>query len=374
VVDLIDENLRRERVVVAHKDPAKLAVAARVAELEPSDLDPDGSLARVFRSGRSELYPEITEEQLTQAALGDEHRRLLTELQIRSAVLVPMSVPARTVGVMTIVTAESRRRLDEEDRELAEQLGRRAAVAVENARLHTALSRIAHTLQRSLLPERLQDVPGWEIASLYKPAGTEQRIEVGGDFYDVFCAQEHCFAIIGDVTGKGVEAAALTSLLRHGTRFASRHDSSPAAIIRQLDEALRNRSADSLCTALCARLQAGRVVLSSAGHPPALLVGPRGEIRETPPPGPLLGAFEDAAWPERELDVTHDQLLLFYTDGVTETPGARQRFGHARLKQLLAANAGATPAELLSRLDAALEEFRTGARADDVAALAMRPG
>jgi serine phosphatase RsbU (regulator of sigma subunit) len=292
---------------------------------------------------------------------------------MRSVLIVPMRVPGRTIGVITLVTAESRRRLTREDVELAEQLARRAAVAAENAKLHTALSTVAETLQQSLLPEELPDVPGWEIAALYRPAGRKQQIEVGGDFYDVFGTGRDWFAIIGDVTGKGVDAAALTALLRHGCRFASRHDRSPATILAQLDEELRSRSRASLCTALCMRLHEREIVFSGAGHPPPLVVGTGGEVRWAPRSGPLLGAFADARWPEDTLAVGQDDMVLLYTDGVTETPGEEDRFGVRRLTALLADHARARPDELLAVLDAQLEEFQTGDHSDDVAALALRP-
>jgi PAS domain S-box-containing protein len=372
-VDLVDANLRREHVVAAHNDPAKVALAVRLRELGPEDFDPQEATGRVLRTGVSELYGDVTEEQLMARTQSEEHRRLIRELQIRSALVVPMRVPTRTIGVMTLVTAESRRRLTEEDRELAEQLGRRAAVAVEHARLHTTLTDVADTLQRSLLPQDLVDVPGWEIASLYRPAGGEERVDVGGDFYEVFSSGADWFAIIGDVTGKGVRAATLTSLLRHGARFASRHDSRPAAILRQLDEALRSRSEDSLCTALCLRLDEGSISVSSGGHPPALVVSTDGTVREAPRTGPLLGAFADGVWTDETLSVGEDELVLIYTDGVTESRGERRRFGLPRLKRMLAEHARSSPGELLARLDANLEEFRTGPRSDDIAALAFRP-
>jgi serine phosphatase RsbU (regulator of sigma subunit) len=372
ILDLIDESLRRERVIAAHQDPAKRVLAQRAAEIEPPHIDPEGAVGRVFRTGRSELFGVVTPDQIVQAAVNEEHLRLLQELDLRSAVLVPMRVPTRNIGVMTLITAESGRRLYQDDVELAEQLGRRAAVAVENARLHTALAHVAETLQRSLLPDELPDIPGWEIAALYRPAGGRQRLDVGGDFYDVFCGERDCFAIIGDVTGKGVHAAAVTSLLRHGSRFASRHDPRPAAILAQLDQALRSRPIESLCTALCVRLRPREVLISSGGHPPALVVTVDGSVRETPSPGPLLGAFADARWSEETVIVERNELLLLYTDGVTEAVGQDRRFGTERLKALLAEHAGTSPQQLLSRLDQALEQFRSGTAHDDVAALTLR--
>jgi Stage II sporulation protein E (SpoIIE)/GAF domain/PAS fold len=373
VVDLFDERFRRENVTTAHRDPAKRALAARLRELEPDQLDPDLALSRVLRTGASELYPEVSDQQLVQGAHGEEHLRLLRELQIRSMAVVPMHVPRRTLGVMTLVTAESGRRLTRDDLSLAEQLAGRAAVAVDNARLHTTLAEVASTLQQSLLPDELPEVPGWEIASLYRPAGAEARIDVGGDFYEVFNTDEGWFALIGDVTGKGVNAAALTALMRKGARFASRREPQPAAILSRLNEFLTQRPGDSLCTALCAQLCDGRAVLSSAGHPPAMIVAGDGRVREAAATGPLLGAFTNAEWSEQTVPVASDELVLLYTDGVTETAGADERFGESRLRTLLSRHASASPQELLAQLDAAIEAFSSGAGRDDIAALALRP-
>ncbi len=371
-VDLVDQELARQTSVVAHHDPEKLALAERLRTLEPRAIDPDSTAGRVLRTGHSELVAEITDEQLEHGASDEEQLELLRRLGFRSAIVVPMRVPARTIGLMTLVTAESRRRLDRDDVELAEQLARRAAVAVENARLHTTLAGVAETLQHSLRPDELSEIPGWSAAALYRPAGSEQRIEVGGDFYEVFPADEAWFVVIGDVTGKGVTAATLTGMLRHGSRFASRHDPRPAAILDQLDQALRTGSGTSLCTVQCVRLERNRVTVSSAGHPPALLVTGSGEVHEIADAGPLLGAFDNASWPEVPIEVSDDALLVLYTDGVTETVGRQDRFGIGRLKQLLRDSAGCSPEQVMARLDHELDRFRAGPRRDDVAALALR--
>ncbi|MGB0095787.1 MAG: SpoIIE family protein phosphatase [Solirubrobacteraceae bacterium] len=371
-VDLVDAENQRERLVTAHRDPAKRSLAARLRDFEPDKLEDGRALAQVVRSGVSVLHPAITDDQLTAAARSEDHLRLLRELGMRSVVMVPMRVPARTIGVMTLATAESRRRLTQDDLELAEQLARRAAVAVENARLHTTLAGVAETLQESLLPEQLPEIPRWEAASLYRPADTEQRIDVGGDFYELFERDGAWFGIIGDVTGRGVAAASLTALMRHGARIASRLEPSPSAILRRLDEALRHYSRGALCTALCLRLYDDRVVISSAGHPPAVLVGREGVI-EAPGGGPLLGAFADADWAEETLPVAPEQLLFLYTDGVTETVGRDERFGCDRLHALLAQSHGRTPNTVLADLDAALDAFRSARRRDDVAALVLKP-
>jgi serine phosphatase RsbU (regulator of sigma subunit) len=376
-VDLVDERNRRQPVVAAHRDPAKQELARRLREFEPDELGPEQALGRVLRSGTSKLYPDVSEEQLAAGARSEEHLKLLRELGMRSVLVVPMRVPmrvpTRTIGLMTLVTAESRRRLTEEDLALAEQLGQRAAVAVENSRLHTALAGVAETLQQSLLPDELPELPGWEAASLYRPADTEQRVDVGGDFYELFEHEGTWFAIIGDVTGKGVAAASLTALMRHGARVASRSEPEPAAILGRLDEALRHHARGAPCTALCLCLHEHEVTMSSAGHPPALLVSADGAVREAPTPGPLLGAFDDCEWGDETVAVATGELLVLYTDGVIETPGERERFGAERLRALLAEQAGKPPQQVLDRLDAALAAFRSGRRRDDLAALALRP-
>jgi serine phosphatase RsbU (regulator of sigma subunit) len=373
VVELIGPDMRRQPVVVAHRREEHQALAERLRAYEPETVDPSSAAGRVFRSGEPELFFEVPDEQLVRAARNEEHLALMRELGFRSAVVVPMRVPTRTIGVMTFITAESLRRLTHDDVALAEQLGRRAAVAVENSRLHTELHRVAATLQESLLPRELPEVPGWEIASLYRPAGAELPVEIGGDFFEVFSAGDSSFALIGDVTGHGVEAATLTSMLRYGARFASRLEPEPVAIVRRLDEELRGRPGNVLCTALCARMQPGGLVLCSAGHPPAMIADDDGSVTEAPEPGPLLGAFEDAAWQQAVVAADPSRLVLLYTDGVIETAGADDRFGTHRLRRLLSQHADASPTQLLAVLDEALNAFRGAAPHDDIAALALRP-
>jgi sigma-B regulation protein RsbU (phosphoserine phosphatase) len=265
------------------------------------------------------------------------------------------------------VTTEAR--LHRDDHELGEQLGRRAAVAVDNARLHARLSGVAETLQLSLLPEPLPELPGWQSASLYRPVASELRIDIGGDFLELFREGDRGFAIIGDVEGQGVTAATMTTLMRYGARFAARFESEPAAILEHLDEVLRHHRRKATCTALCARIEVDRLVVGSAGHPPALIAS-GAEIREVPGPGPLLGAFADADWSQEEVPIAPREIVLLYTDGVTDTLGGRGRFGRDRLRAVLADHADASPADFLSHLERALRQHGSDGR-DDLAALAL---
>jgi serine phosphatase RsbU (regulator of sigma subunit) len=372
LVELID-GTTREQVVVAHVDPEQRALAAGLRALG-SDLPvAESATHRVLRSGEPELHREVSDAHLRRVAVSAEQLEVYRALGICSALVVPMTVSTRAIGVMSFFTSVSGRRLGAADVAVAEQLARRAAVAVENARLHTTLGDVAQTLQQSLRPAAIPEVAGWEIGALYRPALEAPRIEVGGDFYEVFDTSGNGFALIGDVTGHGVRAATLTSLLRHGARFASHLEPDPVAIIHLLDEELRRRDDGAMATALCAALHDHSLHVCSAGHPPALILDAAGQVRETAPGGPLLGAFTDSAWHPQRVPVADGEIVLLYTDGVTETVGAADRFGTERLVSFLSHHAGREPQALLRALESELDRFRGGPASDDVAALALTP-
>jgi serine phosphatase RsbU (regulator of sigma subunit) len=367
---LADEALQLRRVVTAHSNPAKQELAQRIAHFVGERMDPTTDLGRVIRTGTSIMHEKISTEMLARRARTAEQLRLLRALALRSALIVPLRVPDRTIGAMVLATAESQRQLTTEDLELAEQLGRRAAVAIENARLQRQVADVAETLARSFLPPpELPDVAGWEVASLYRPIVSEQRIELGGDFLDILEVGSCWFAVIGDIEGKGVLAATVSGLMRHGTRLAAQQRPDPAGVLEQLDQALAGYPSDVTATMLCARLGKEDLTIASAGHPPPLVGNLEGEARELRTRGPMLGAFSDAEWSERRFQIATGELVLFYTDGVTEALGGRKSLGRDRLRMLLAAQAGRRPAEVVEALDEAL----TGVLArDDIAALVLR--
>jgi serine phosphatase RsbU (regulator of sigma subunit) len=272
---------------------------------------------------------------------------------------------------MTLIMSDSERTFTAADLEFAEALAARAAMAVENALLYRARAQIAETLQNSLLPERVPPIPGWEVATLYRPAGAESEIEVGGDFYDFVELDDGWLVIIGDVTGKGLLAATLTQLARHCARFMCRIDPCPSAVLRAIDEALLAQGQLSLCSALCLRLCDDEVIFSSGGHPLPLVVGADGALREAGHTGMLLGIEGDHDWHDEQLTLHDGETLVAFTDGATDARNANARFGEQRLHALLRERAGAPPDELLAALDAALTGFRVGPQADDTAALAL---
>ena len=173
-----------DRVAVAHVDAAKVRWACEIAERYPADPRADRGVHHVLRTGESQLWPDIPDELIVASAQDEEHLRLIRALGMTSAMMVPMRVRDRVFGVISFVSAESGRHYSDADLRLAEDLALRAATAVENARLYQARTEIARTLQASLLPPVLPDIPGIQAGALYRAAGEEH--EVGGDFYDVF--------------------------------------------------------------------------------------------------------------------------------------------------------------------------------------------
>jgi serine phosphatase RsbU (regulator of sigma subunit) len=289
-----------------------------------------------------------------------------------------MVVRGRSVGVLSLVNTSGRADTLGADVELVADLARRAGIALENARLFGQRTRIAARLQESLLPERLPEVPGVEVAVRYATA--EEAVDVGGDFYDVvpLSDSEHV-VIIGDVSGRGVDAATVTGLARHTLR-AFAHEPSPAAGLRRLGQILHAQGdAERFVTAVVGRLTrlesgSARVRLARAGHTyPVLVPGrPGGEVRLVRSEGPLLGAVRDVVVEEAEHLLGPGDALVLYTDGITETRRGDELFGEDRLVAALEAAAGASAEELADAVLAAVDAFRAAPSEDDVALLVLR--
>ena len=371
-VDMPDGHGGLELVALAHSDPAKVEFGRELRRRFPPDLDAPTGAGAILRGGSAELYHEIPDELLEQSITEPEELAATRALGMRAVMLVPMRIGGETLGLITFVSADSGRTFDDDDFAFAQDLALRAATAVKNALLYEEQARVAHTLQASLLPDHLPDVPGWDSAAAYQ-AG-EQGAEVGGDFYDIVATVEGHVVFLGDVTGKGIDAAALTALVRHSARTAARFDARPAAVLRLVNEVLAEEARVSPVTLVCALIhdEGGgvRVTVASAGHPLPLHKR-EGGVETIGRSGVLLGVVADGEWPEVEVEVEAGDAMVFYTDGVTDTPGQQDRFGQERLTAVIAA-APAEPAVLLGQLEAALREFQVGTRSDDRAMLVLR--
>jgi serine phosphatase RsbU (regulator of sigma subunit) len=329
-------------------------------------LDEPVGAAQVLRDGGSRLIGPIDPGLLAAAVDDPERRAALETLGLRWVMLVPMAAAGRTLGVISFVSAESGKRFTDADLALAEELGRRAGTAVENARLYQERSHIAATLQRSLLPDALPEIPGLRLASLYRPAGEENL--VGGDFFDAFETPDGWMLLVGDVTGRGAEAAALTGQARHTLRTAGVLLGDPAAALDQLNRALAQREELTPCTVALLHLRGDTADVYCAGHPQPLLVR-GGEVRAVGRFGAMLGAWTEAAWPPERVTLRPGDVLVAFSDGVTDTVGLDGRFGEPRLLEALTGIRDATGA--VAAIDAALSAFQSGEQADDTAVLAL---
>jgi serine phosphatase RsbU (regulator of sigma subunit) len=221
------------------------------------------------------------------------------------------------------VAAESGRLYDDDDLLLAQELAARCGIAVDNARLYSERAHIARTLQESLLPPELPQPPGLEVAARFRAAG--EGFEVGGDFYDVFdTGSSRWAAVIGDVCGKGPEAAAVTALARYTLRATAMTEEVPSRILATLNEAmLRQRNDRRFSTVLYAALgpEAGghRLRFASGGHPLPLVLRAGGQAVEVGTPGTLLGIVSDPELRDDEVTLAPGDAVVLYTDGVTDS-------------------------------------------------------
>jgi serine phosphatase RsbU (regulator of sigma subunit) len=376
-VDLPDERGTLAQVAVAHRELDKVELLHEWRRDFPPVLEDTRGPAEVLRSGKSVIWSEVHPEDIVRYARAPRHAELMESIDTRSMLIVPMVVGEQVIGTMQLATtSESGRLLGATDLELAEELARRAAIAVEHARVHAARTHIATTLQRSLLPPRLPVIPGLTIAARFRAAGT--ATEVGGDFYDLFEGRERWVVLMGDVTGKGPGAAAITSLARYTMRTVAQYEDDLRAMVKRLNATLgTDPERRQICTAVCVGVRDvvdGVVALEivCAGHPPPLLVASDGSVRAVGRPGTLLGAFAEGRWTATELALRPGDALVLYTDGVTDTRGPESRFGAERLEALLRAIGPADADAIASGIEAGLREF--GEQRDDVAVLVLCGG
>ena len=371
------------QIAITHRDPAMIEMARQVRHDYPPERDPQTGTGKVFRTGEPELWASVPPELLVQSARDETHLALLQSLRLNSVMMIPLPARGRVLGVMTMIGTHDRT-FDEHDLAAAVELGRRAGVALDNANVYADRDRVARTLQESLLPPRLPLVPGLDLAASYRPGS--QALGIGGDFYDVFPAGDGSWrVVIGDVCGKGVEAAALTGALRYALRTAAVLAESPAAALRVVNETFLHEDWDGrFATLLLLQVdltpRGARVTIASGGHPPPMLRRSDGRVERVDAPGSLIGVLRQAEFSETGLVLGPGDSLLLYTDGVTEAGGHGDLFGEERLLDVLAAGPSDSAAGLVSSVSDAVEAFTQAATAgatddtnrDDLALICVR--
>jgi serine phosphatase RsbU (regulator of sigma subunit) len=367
-IDLVVDG-RLSRLAVEHVDPDKIRFAREIAERWPSDPESRTGAWEVMRTGVSQLIPEVTEEMLLAAAMDPEQLRLIRELGLRSALTVPLIARERVLGVLTWVAAESDVRYTADDLAFAENLAKRAAIAIDNAELHSETLAAAVRLQHAVLPDRMPDLPGWDLASHYSPAG---RTEVGGDFFDTIPLGDGRLALfVGDVMGRGVHAAAAMAQMRAAVRAYAAVDPTPAVVMANLDRMFDHYPTDQLVTLvyLVADPARDELVMANAGHPPPVVLRADGSTEQLPmADGVPLGTLPQGRTQTSVRFYGGDALLAF-TDGLIERRHEDIDVGQDRL--LAALGALAEP-RLSPALDRVVDEVRDATRDDDVAALVAR--
>ncbi|HEX2128969.1 MAG TPA: SpoIIE family protein phosphatase [Solirubrobacterales bacterium] len=371
-VNLARDNGLVEQVAVAHPDLEQARAASELRQREPVRVDDSTAMARVLRTGEPVLIRD--EEDLERGLAGESGRlRAFRDAGVVSLIIAPMPVGGRIVGALTFVNQVGSRRFDDDDLDLALELARRVAMALENARLAEERVRVADALQRELLPPSLPSIPGWEVATMYEPAGEVN--EVGGDFYEVFRVRDGWAVLLGDVSGRGAVAASLTAEARHTIRTAGTLDGDPRTGLHVLDANLRDRDDAALCSvALVVLPDPGpadaAVELYLAGHPHPLLIR-KGGAQLVGEPGPLLGVIDDADWRASRVRIEPGDQIVLYTDGVIEARGrTRERFGTERLRRGVAPSV--SPHSVIERVRRELDLFGVAARQDDAALVALR--
>jgi serine phosphatase RsbU (regulator of sigma subunit)/anti-sigma regulatory factor (Ser/Thr protein kinase) len=373
-VDVVDPSGTITPIVAVHVDPAKEQMAQEMRRPHrPSPGDRRGA-AEVLRTGRAQLHRTVGDDLLKANAGDGGHLAALRELGLTSAMIVPMCARGRALGLLTLVTAESGRRFDAGDLELAGELARRCALAVDNARLYRERGRVARTLQQNLLPARLPEVPGFEVAARFHAVGED--IEAGGDFFDLFAANGGWAAMIGDVAGKGAGAAAVTALARYTVRAVAGHSRQPSDVLRALNEAILHQDIDErFCTVAFARVKADAdgadVQVASAGHPLPLRVRRDGTVEAVGEPGMVLGVSSEPPLSDQRSRLDPGDKLVFYTDGVTETRLPGGMLGVDGLAELLRSSGEMDAVATGEHIHRALAQAATEPH-DDVAVLVLR--
>jgi serine phosphatase RsbU (regulator of sigma subunit) len=379
MVDMVAPDGSIARVAAKSSDPELARAFTKLRQKTPISLSGPHPVAEVIRSGEPMELDQLSDEEIEEITSTEGERRMLRENRFHSCLVLPLGARGNVLGALTLWIMRPTNRFDRIARRTAGRLSARAALAIDNARLHEQQSHIAAVLQASLLPRSLPEIRGFETAARFQAAG--QAHWVGGDFYDVFRTGSGSWNVVmGDVCGKGPEAAALTALARYTIRTASSPKASPSTVLRTLHESiLAERDDMRFCTAALARVSSpsnGRgsasLTVSLGGHPPPLALRRNGDVESLGKPGTLLGAFPEPSVVDVEAKLASGDALVLYTDGMLENRDRRKADDPAWLAEQLSSAAGSSADEIADKLTKAAIRRQGGEPRDDIAVLVLR--
>jgi len=374
IVDLERRHRVRRQFVLGPDDAGLAELTSAIAAVDP----PPGSVpCTVHESGRPALIAHAEDT----GVLGDglDGEPLLVKMDATSVLSVPLADGENRYGVLTLVRRAADGHFKVADLALTEELGEQMALAIRVDRTFRRRSDTADALHASLLPRRMPEIPGLKIAATYLAAAEDP--EVGGDFYDVYQTPDGWGLAVGDVCGKGEEAAAVTAAARHAIRVLARRCADPGEVLAGANEIVLAEELaldGGFVTANVAHLSwldgKLRVIIGSSGHPAAILLRADGGVRTMNGGGLPLGLFPDSSPATQELTMDAGDILFLYTDGVAQARGPNNTYFGDRLADELAGLAGSSAADLVASMRQAMLAFSAGNLIDDVTMLAVRVG
>ncbi|MCE5190378.1 MAG: SpoIIE family protein phosphatase [Actinomycetia bacterium] len=372
VLDVVQKLLSADAVMLMALDPQR---GVMVVPMARGILNPE-MLQMEFHSG-VDLPGEVFKSKAPVSVpdLADSASRLaeIAAMQaLGSAVLVPLLARGRSIGVLAVFSRMTDA-FSARDIALLSTFATQAALAIDTANLFSREHHVATVLQESIRPAQLASIEGIEAASVYVSA--EGESEIGGDYYDLFVAPDGRVVLaIGDVCGKGVEAATKTSMVKYSIRGMIAAGASPSAVLTELNTALVSVGDPSSIVTLwlgMLDLTTGELSWANGGHPPAMLLLPsNGEIVRMGTTGALLGAIRLAEYGESQVVVEPGGTMLLYTDGVTEARNGDRFFGEGRVRRAL--RQGGSAAAVTQRMLSLVQRFSHDELRDDAAILTVR--
>jgi serine phosphatase RsbU (regulator of sigma subunit)/PAS domain-containing protein len=368
LIDIEHDGALRRQVVLGPDDERSREIARAVEDIDPGA----GTLPEaVHGSMETALHPYVDDVEMLGAT--SDGMAVCGLLGATSIMCVPIDDGERSLGALTLTGTGEQGPFDLMDLGIIQRLARYLALVIRSARLYHRRAAVADTLQSSLLPAELPAISGLAIDARYLTA--TRGVEVGGDFYDVFENPSGWGFVLGDVCGKGEEAAAVTATARHGVRLLSRWQDKPSEVLKMVNEALldEGRFVTAVLACIEKRDSGFGVTLGTAGHPPAILIRNDGVIRTMSGGGLPLGLFDDFEAGIESFDLEEGDTLFLHSDGVIDASDlTRRRFGHERLIEVLAQHSARPVNEILIAVEQSLMEFCDGDVRDDISILAVR--